>query len=262
MSRWKWILWVGLLAVVALICLVVEYSSSAMEVVVGAVISIWITMLVEAIQKPDLHLVIWQGELPQRMGFGGEPGYVVHLHLVNKPLPWVFRWLQRASATETSGTITFRDDLEAKPVAKKMPVRWSNSPQPGRVIRVRCSDDPPFRMEIWDPERLTVIRQIPPGFSQAGVLGVALRLDHGAECYGVTNESYFTGWKPPDLKLPLPRYLVDVEIVASNASCEGVFLLVKDGLLSKDIALATASRRKRSKVRKRRREEESYQKPE
>jgi len=262
----KRIFWIGLVVVGVLVILVIIYPCSAMEVVVGAFISIWVTMLVEAIQKPDLEIELWQAGHPQKIPFGGRPGHVLHLQAVNKPLPRVVKWcpLQRSAATEASGTITFRGP-EAKAVQDRsnMPVRWANSKQLERLIKVRRSNEDEFvGVQILDPERLSLTRSIMPGHREGekdgvndGVFSVALELEKDPSYYGVTNESYYYKWQPPGWKLALGKYLIDVKITASNASCEGVFRLILEGISSKDIRLSEATEEEKSKVRNQRKQE-------
>ena len=51
-----------------------------------------------------------------------------------------------------------------------------------------------------------------------------------AECYGWSNESYFSNpvWRNPDWRLPSGRYLVKVTVISSGEKCTGVYRLVND----------------------------------
>jgi hypothetical protein len=217
--------WIGLLLNVLLIGLLGTWPSSWLEVVVGALTSIWVTVLVESIRKPDLKLELY----PVQEGWRaeGRPGDVRQLRLVNRPLPAYLSWLQRSPAVNTSGTIVFHR-LGSGVASNPMPIRWSNTAQLSRRFTELTFGNPPVTKIILDPERLVVTQQIPPGFSDDGVFGVAARFCSESDAYGVTNESYFTHWKPPDWHLAQGRYRVDVRINAENGTCKGTFLLVNE----------------------------------
>jgi len=243
----KRVLWLGLIIIVPLVVLVVICPYSVTEVVVGALISIWVTMLLEGVQKPNLELEL-RSECATRFRAGSHLGYVLQLRLVNKPLPRGLGWLQRNSATEASGTITFRD-LNGKDVfGAVMPIRWSNSPQPGYTVVEDTPNAAPIKKMIFNPERLSTTRNIPPGSHDEGVLDVAARFDNESECYGVNNESYFNDWHTPRWKLLPGEYLVDVKIRASNASCADTFHLSNEGSLPGGFRLAKASKAESARV--------------
>ena len=67
-----------------------------------------------------------------------------------------------------------------------------------------------------------------PGESQR--LDVAAKFDNEAECYGWSNESYFSNpvWRNPDWTLPSGRYLVKGTVISSGEKCTGVYRLVND----------------------------------
>ena len=58
---------------------------------------------------------------------------------------------------------------------------------------------------------------------------------------GVTNESYFTNWRPPNWRLAQDRYRVEVTIRCENATCKGVFLLINEANLSNQFRLEECS---------------------
>ena len=231
-ARWARVLLTGAIVSGSLIALVVAFPISAMEVVVGAVISIWITLLMGAIEKPELDLMLYKPGASTRFRAGNHRGYVAQLRLRNKPIPgWVSKWLQlyRNAATQTTGTITFRN-LDGEQAGKgTMGIRWSTSPQPGHWQVESTPHGEQTKRYVYDLERLTTVRAIPPGYSEDGVLDVAARYDGEGHCYGYNNESYSHDFKTPRWKLTQEQYLVDVYITASNATCRGTFRLVNRG---------------------------------
>jgi hypothetical protein len=61
-------------------------------------------------------------------------------------------------------------------------------------------------------------------------LDIAARFDNESECYGWSNDSYFSDpvWRIPDWRLPPGRYLVNVTVVSSGEKATGLFRLVND----------------------------------
>ena len=107
-----------------------------------------------------------------------------------------------------------------------MQIRWVGSPEPV-PLQASISGQP---LLIIDPVRLTpkVDRAIYPGEEQH--FDVAARFDSELECYGWSNESYFSVplWRNPNWKIPSGCYLIKVEISSSSKRCSGVFRLVND----------------------------------
>ncbi|GAB4374931.1 MAG: hypothetical protein Kow0042_19920 [Calditrichia bacterium] len=86
------------------------------------------------------------------------------------------------------------------------------------------------RILVFDPSRFTLTPRIDvyPGESER--LDVAAKFDDETECYGWSNESYFSepAWRNPNWRLPTGRYLVKITIVSAGEKFSRIFRLVND----------------------------------
>jgi hypothetical protein len=216
----------GFPIIAAVLGVVTIRPSPLMEVVAGALISIWVTLLVEALQRPSLDLGLHGDGSAGPLWAAGNHGHVLAVLVTNKPLsglPSLF--FERSAALETRATITFRDVATGAPVSASMQARWSNSPQAVHKVMEYVAGAGPTERVVFDPERLSVTQSIPPGDGQEGALGVVIRFDGETDCYGVSNQSYSTRWRPEAWRLGPGSYLVSINVRASNARCEATFLL-------------------------------------
>ena len=203
-------------------------GSSVVEIVAGAVIAILITIWIEYQRKPKLEIRIAEPSNPTYES-GDRPAAVARflgLDLVNKPLPRLFRWMQRNAALQCHGTITFHHLDGQNVFGRAMPIRWSGTPEPV-PIAVRVGDT---QVVIADPARFTSESRtdVYPGESQR--LDVAAKFDDEPESYGWSNLNYFSQpiWRNPAWRLAESRYLVRASVVSSGETVTGVFRLVAD----------------------------------
>ena len=178
--------WIGFVVVALLIVVVARCPRSWLEVVVGALTSIWITMSIEGARKPDLKLELYQPDDPTQDQWraAGCSGSVRQLRLLNRPLPDCLRWLQRSPAINASGTITFHPLGSDGDATKPMPIWWSYTPQLTQIIIEQTKMGPPTQKIIANPERLVATQQIPPGVSTMESSLSQLRFHNETDCYG------------------------------------------------------------------------------
>jgi hypothetical protein len=212
-------------------------GTTIIEVVLGAVVAILITIWVESLRKPKLTIEI--GE-PSDIAYTNRPAQnarFLGLMLINKPLPRVFRWLQRNAALRCHGTIQFYHLDGQNVFGRSMPIRWSGSPEP---IPMLIPIDSKTLM-LPDPARFTLLPHIDvyPGDSER--MDVAAKFDDEQECFGWSNESYFSNppWRNPDWHLPRGRYLVKVTVVCAGEKFSRIFRLVND-VQSRDFRIEAA----------------------
>lgn len=210
---------------------------TVLEVVLGAIVAILITILVENLRKPKLRLRIAQAVDMQYQGRPATLARFLGLELMNNPLPRWARWMSRNVAIQCHGTITFHHLDGQNIFARSMPIRWSNSPDPV-PIHLAVGDK---QILIVDPAKLNLTPRMDvyPGESES--LDVAGRFDNESECYGWSNESYFSEpiWRNTNWKMPVGRYLVKVNIVSAGEKCNGVFRLIND-VSQKDFRIEAA----------------------
>jgi len=199
----------------------------ALEIVLGAIVAILMTITIENLRKPKLYLRI--ADHHDRTFPPGRPATGVRflaVDLVNKPLPRLFRWMSRNAALHCHGYITFHHLDGQDFFGRAMPIRWSGSPEPVS-IQLQINNT---QVQIANPAMLSQISgmDVYPGESQR--LDVAAKFDNDQECYGWSNESYFSSpvWRNPDWQLPPGRYLANVTVISSGEKVSRFFRLIND----------------------------------
>jgi hypothetical protein len=198
-----------------------------LQLIVGAVIAILITIWVEYLRRPSLALVVESPPIDTK--YEDRPAKNrrgVRLKVCNKPLPGWAVWMVRAPALQCRGTITFHHLDGQNIFGRAMAARWANAVEPVPIPIVNSQGT---QFHILDP-RLNAESgmDVYPGESE--ILDVAARLDDEEDCYGWNNESYFCTppWRNPNWKLPRGRYFVRVTITSSGQKCVGDFRLIND----------------------------------
>ncbi|HAD07740.1 MAG TPA: hypothetical protein DCE76_11345 [Anaerolineaceae bacterium] len=201
-------------------------GATVLEIILGAIIAIVITVLVESFRKPKLELKI---DDPADILYTNRPVQNVRflrIELKNKSLPKMFQWLQRSAALQCHGTIEFYHLDGQNVFGRAMPIRWSSSPEPVPMFGV-IGDQ---KVLLFDPARFTLTPRIDvyPGESER--LDIAAKFDDDTECYGWSNESYFSNpvWRNPNWCLPKGRYLFRVTIITAGEKFSETFRLIND----------------------------------
>jgi hypothetical protein len=195
-------------------------------VILGAVVAILITILVENLRKPKLQLVIDPpNDVEYKEQRPAKNARFLTLELVNTPLPIWARWMSRNTALQCHGEVTFHHLDGQNVFGRAMTGRWSYSPEPAPIsFRI----DNKKIISFYDPSRLTTRIDISPG--ETNHINIAARFDADDKCYGWNNESYFSDpiWRNPAWCLNAGRYLVKVTIVSAGEKCVGTFRLIND----------------------------------
>jgi len=200
--------------------------ATVIQVFIGAIVAILITICIENLRKPKLQFRI---ALPHDRGYQGRPARQARflgLDLVNKPLPWWARWMSRNAAIQAHGIITFHRLDGQNIFGRAMNIRWSGSPEP-IAMSVEVGGN---KISIVDPTRFTLTPRMDIYPGEAERLDVAARFDQEDECYAWSNENYLSRplWRNPDWKLPSGRYIVKVTIISAGQKCAGLFRLIND----------------------------------
>lgn len=199
---------------------------SILEVVLGAIVAILLTIWIENLRKPRLEIDIVP---PQDKNYENRPAKkarFLYLKITNKPLPWWSRWMSRDAATHCHGTITFHHLDGQNVFGRAMPVRWSGSPEPTPTQVILGNQS----FLIIDSSRIAFISRMDIYPGEAESIDTAVKFDDENECYGWSNENYFTDpvWRNPNWKLASGRYLIKVTIITSGDKISKVFRLVND----------------------------------
>lgn len=197
------------------------------QVVLGAIVAILVTITVENLRKPKLEIRI---ATPLDVRYPKHPASEVRflrLELGNKRLPRLARWLSRNAAMQCYGTITFYHLDGQNVFGRSMPIRWSGSPEP---VYPSLFIDGKQRGFLLDRARLASSQRMDVYPGETELLDVAGRFDNEDDCYGWSNESYFSDpiWRNPNWKLPKGRYLLKVGITSAGEKCMTLFRLVND----------------------------------
>jgi hypothetical protein len=178
------------------------------QIVLGAVITIGITIWVARLYRPSLQLSIEETpcDIPYEPGRPARKSRYVRLLLLNRPLPWYASWTVRAPAQQCRAEITFHELNGGPPIGGAMPGRWAGSPQPIPMPIVNNQGQTAF--QLLDIGRMTPESRIDVYPGEKEELDVAARFDDEQECYGWNNEAYSYNWRNPKWKLSHRDYLV------------------------------------------------------
>jgi hypothetical protein len=197
-----------------------------LNLILGAIVAILTTILIEYVRKPKLFLTI---SPPVDIQYPHAPakevrflGVVLH----NAPMNRMFKWMLREAAQQCFGAVSFHH-LDGQSVfGRSMQARWSGSPEP---IATRFSIDGK-EVAFVDGFRFTQLGKMDVFPGSGEKMDIAARFDNEAECYGWSNQNYFSDpvWRSPDWRLPAGRYLVKVTVVSSGEKLSKLFRLVND----------------------------------
>ena len=192
----------------------------AFSVIIGAVISILITVTVENMRRPRLVIEIERTPHDRKFATGPDARWL-RVIVTNQQLPWWARWMVRESATACRGSLKY-SYLDLKDVfGKAMDGRWANSPEPVAARIVMDGKEYP----IVDPQRFNQASQIDIAPGESEILDVAARFGTEEECFGWNNEAYFNDWRTPFWKLPKGRYYVNVTVRSAGQKAGAKFYL-------------------------------------
>ncbi len=196
--------------------------ASAIEILLGAILSILITILIEYLRKPKITMELipptWVDYAQLMEPRPARLAVFLRARLKNKPLPKLFRWLSRNAALQAHANITFYH-LDGQPVfGSAMAGRWSGTPEPAPPLYLRDSVitvDGILTFNI-NSQIESTRRDIYPGEQED--LDIVARFDDEPECYGWNDQSYASRppWRNPAWQLPRGRFLVKVEILSAG----------------------------------------------
>jgi len=201
-------------------------GTTILSAVLASLVAIVLTIVIEKLHKPRLKLEIVS---PVDRLFDDRPAHqmrAVRVRLSNSALPRWASWMLRNAALQCHGTITFYHLDGQNVFGRSMHIRWSDAPEP-IPIRVQIGN---HKGLIFDPTRFTITQRVDIYPGESAELDVAVRFDNEPECYGWSNESYFSDppWRNPNWKLPPERYLVGVNILSSGERCTSIFRLINN----------------------------------
>ena len=204
--------------------------NSVAGILLGAILSIITTIIVEFQRKPKLNIRIAEPSDDHYSNHPAQRARFLGVDIENKPLPLVFRWLSRNTAPQCSALLTFYHLDEQRVFSASMVGRWSGSPEPVPPIAISGENITIKNVTIsFDLSAAAFLRRdIFPGNLER--LDVAARFDNDNECYGWNSEAYFSKpqWRNPKWQLQPGRYIVRVEVNTSGEKTTELFRLCND----------------------------------
>lgn len=193
------------------------------QVALGALVAIAVALSIVYLRSPKLRVTV--AEPSDRQYGPNSPArkarYLI-LELSNKTPPSWLSWVPRSPAMQCVGNMTFHHLDDGQNIfGRSMPVRWSQLPEPVAVSHAVAGHNP---LAVTTTPRVDIY----PGETQP--FNVVARFDDEKECYGWSNENYFSQpvWRHPKWKLPHGRYLARVTIVSSGQKCVAVVRVIND----------------------------------
>ena len=204
-------------------------SLDILYILLGAILSIVITAVMEIKKKPSLTMEIQNNDITRYEDNTHPAKTAKFLYVVveNKNLPKLFKWLSRSAAMQCHGTVTFHHLNDGTKVFQSpMPIRWTILPTPeGEKFIVGNQI-----VQLIDLNKINHYSRVDiyPGESNKHALNIAARFDEDEDCYGWTNENFVSTplWRTPRWKLPIGRYLVRVIVLSAGEKCEKIFRLI------------------------------------
>lgn len=215
-------------------------------VVIGALLSLGITILIEYQRRPKLYFAIEEPPLDKTFAIGpARNTRFLRVQLWNRALPKWLRWLNREVALHCNGQIQFHHFDDGAPVhSRAMPIRWAGADEPitSHVVDGKLA-------LLFDPSKYSAAHRRNCFTGNKETIDVVARFDDDEDCYGWSNDSYLQdkGWRNPDWKLPRGRYLVAVTVYSAGEKLVGVFKL-ENSVGRSDFRLLPGSAQDRRKL--------------
>ena len=194
--------------------------------VLGSIIAAIVTIYVELLRKPRMELQLVP---PVDLALVNQPAQqmrALRIRVINRPLSGWVRWMYRSPALQCHGTITFHHLDGQNVFGRSMIIRWAGTPEPNPLI-IQIGNTQGL---VFDPVRITHMQKMDVYPGESAEIDVAARFDNEPECYGWSNESYFSSppWRTTAWCLMPGRYIVRVSVLSSGETISSLFRLVND----------------------------------
>jgi hypothetical protein len=201
------------------------------DVILGAILSILITIWVEYLRKPKLN---FQKSNISDQDYSLFPekrpankARFLSVVIENKPLSSVVRWLSRSAALQCHAEITYYHLDGQNVFGRAMTARWSGLVEPIPTIQISGERNQIFISNVGQ-NISTTRKDIYPG--EGASLDIAARFDNDVDCFGWNDEAYFSNpaWRNPKWKLLPGRYIVKIELTSAGDKATNLYRLIND----------------------------------
>jgi hypothetical protein len=222
-------------------------EGAVLGAVLSSLISAAITIWIERLRQPNLHISIEKPPYDLHYGPGSPATDARHLRLVvlNESPSGLLRRIVRLPALQCRGEITFHHLDGQKVMDRIMRGRWAESPQP--LLPVMGDGGVP--VAIIDQARIDAESRVDIQPGEKVRLDIAARFDAEQPCYGWNNEAYVHNWRSPQWMLRSGRYLVRAVVISSGQKHELVVRLAND-MTRNDFRLDDAPANEANDIRK------------
>lgn len=218
-------------------------SETIISVIIGALISIFITIVYERLRKPHLRFEIETPPLDITYN-GTEPAKnarFLRVVLWNDP----FQLLVRETAMHCQGEIQFYHIEDGVPLfMKNMRLRWAGSEEPfSPQMRPDGTIENIFDITKYNS---SFFRDCFSGSKET--IDVVARFDDDEECYVWTSDYAIKGWKNKERMIPKGRYLVKIIVFSAGEKISALFQL-ENSITRKDFRLTPANFQDMKKIK-------------
>lgn len=138
---------------------------------------------------------------------------IAHIHVRNKPVRLLSRWLNRDLATNCYGVVRVKDASNGQLIKEFSGLKWASNPEP---LKVEPKEDRSFVVMIDHVIMMTA------GFKNIGErwedLDIAVKHEGDHEFYINTLKNYPLNWRPVETRIDHKRCWVDVTMEFINGT--------------------------------------------
>ena len=199
------------------------WLEAAIGAFLGALISLFVSILIENQKKPKISLEITDFSFDQNLQ--DKPAKIIkvlRVKLINKKVNPAFSfWLKREAIIQCNASIQILYYEDESPLfTNPIHARWTRSDEPFSL-----QIDQNKVVPLFDPAKYNAVmsRNCYPGNEE--IIDIVARYDNEEECYIWNNDVYYKGWRNEEVQIPKGRYYVIVSVSSSGENKFGCFIL-------------------------------------
>jgi len=201
------------------------FGQIVIEVFLGALLSLIVSILIENQRSPKLSLEIEDYSFDDNLQ--GKPAKIIkvlRVKLLNKKVRRAFSWwLKRETVIHCNATIQMLHFEDHFPFFHKpIHARWTKSIEP---MTQELKPDTNTIVQLFDPAKYNAVmfRNCYPGTEE--IIDIVARYNDEEDCYIWNNDIYYKGWRNKDVQIPKGRYFLIVTVFSNGEETKGYFKL-------------------------------------